>query len=398
MNKLLQSLLFLLAFLVHGLHSFLATSASMRLFGVAPSQARMSPLPEFDLPEEEAERLQQQAEILRQQIRDMEQSLERTRKPRNVDSVPSMNAGDALDGPMTLRNKRILVAGANGRLGSLVCRHLLRDHPEIGEVVAAVHVVSEQSPTARGYARLSYEVGAEDGIGSIGPAWSSADERAATFQFDPTTMGEYNLQKLRIVECELLDPVQCNSVCENVDAVIWCATDFNGNTPRAVSGLNVAFLFRALASPTKGRVEIEGLQNMLGALKLSRQEKWRRNGGIEATSDPVNFVLVSMVPEAYGNYETPFGEFNGLKRQAEQLIRNDFPSLSYAVLQMGQYDDNFIPDGTEVVIQEDDAFDIKTKRRLIARHDAAVAAVEALLNPNLVGSTVQVYSTVRPAW
>jgi hypothetical protein len=163
--------------------------------------------------------------------------------------------------------------------------------------------------------------------------------------------------------------------------------------------LNAAFLFRALASPTKGRVEIEGLQNMLGALKLSRQEKRRRNGGEEATSDPVNFILVSMVPEAYGNYETPFGEFNGLKRQAEQMLRTDFPSLSYAILQMGQYEDNFIPEGAEVLTQkDDDSFDIRTKRRLIARRDAAAAVVDALVNPNLVSSTVQVYTTVRPAW
>jgi hypothetical protein len=378
-------------------------------FSVMTSSFRLSSsndLPEFDLPEEEAEQLQKQAEILRQQIREMEQALEKTRKQqqqqqqqRNSDEPENSVDNDSNDGPMTLRNKRILVAGANGRLGSLVCRQLLRNHPEIGELVAAVHVVSEQSPTARGYGRLSYEVGAEDGIGSIGPAWSDADERTATFQFDDATMGEYNLHKLRIVECELLDPVQCASVCEKVDAVIWCATDFNGNTPRAVSGLNVAFLFRAIASPLKGRVEIEGLQNMLGALKISRQDKRRMNGGNEATNDPVNFVLVSMVPEAYGNFETPFGEFHGLKRQSEEIVRSDFPSLTYSILQMGEYDDNFIPEGEPVLSQnEDDDFDIKTKRRLINRRDAAKATVGALINPHTVGATSQVYTAVRPGW
>lgn len=363
-------------------------------------------LPSFDLPEEEAEKLKQKSELLRQQIRDMEEALEKSRKVQQQrmeakaaakqEEIDDSENGDS----MSLRNKRVLVTGANGRLGSLVCRHLLRNHPEIGEVVAAVHVVSENSPTARGYGRLSYEVGAEDGIGSIGPAWSSTEERTATFQFDGETMGGYNLNKLRIVECELLDPTQCNTVCENIDTVIWCATDFNGNTPRAVSGLNVAFLFRAVASPLKGRVEIEGVQNMLGALKLSRQEKKRRNNGKESMSDPINFVLVSMVPEAYGNYETPFGEFNGLKRQAEQMVRTDFPSLTYSILQMGQFEDNFISEGEPLSINanEKDEFDADKKRRLIHRRDAAKAIVESLVNPDFVGPTIQLHTATRPAW
>lgn len=370
----------------------------MRLSGGTGSN---DDLPDFELPEEEAERLNKQAETLRRQIRDMEKTLATSREQRQISNAsPSLENNsdndddDAEEGVMTLRNKRVLVAGANGRLGSMVCRHLLRSHPEIGEVVAAVHVVSERSPTARGYGRLSYEVGAEDGVGNIGPAWSSAEERVATFRYDDASMAGYNLNKLRIVECELLDPVECASVCEGVDAMIWCATDFNGNTPRAVSGLNVAFLFRAFASPTKGRVEIEGLQNMLGALKLARQEKSR---GIDKPkkNDPVNVVLVSMTPDAFGDYETPFGEFNALKRQAEEMLRTDFPSLTATVLQMGQYDDNFVPEGQEVMLQNDPLFDGKRKIRLINRRDAAKAAVEALLNPEVFGSTVQVYTATR---
>ena len=365
-------------------------------------------LPSFDLPEEKAEKLKQQSELLRQQIRDMEEALEKSRKVQQLrmeaKATTAKQQQDDIDNiddsSMTLRNKRVLVAGANGRLGSLVCRYLLRNHPEIGEVVAAVHVVGENSPTARGYGRLSYEVGAEDGIGSIGPAWSSSEERTATFQFNGETMGGYNLHKLRIVECELLDPTQCNTVCDNVDTVIWCATDFNGNTPRAVSGLNVAFLFRAVASPLKGRVEIEGVQNMLGALKMSRQEKKRRNNGKESMNDPIHFLLVSMVPEAYGNYETPFGEFNGLKRQGEQMVRTDFPSLTFSILQMGQFEDNFIPEGEPIsmTMSDKDEFDMDQKRRLIHRRDAAKAVVEALINPDLVGRTAQVYTATRPGW
>ena len=307
--------------------------------------------------DDEAERLKQQAEKLREQIRDMEEQLgdERSSKRKVVPEQPAAQVA-VVEG-MSLKNKRVLVAGANGRLGSMVCRYLLRNHPEISELIATVHVVGENSPTARGYGRLSYEVGAEDGTGSIGPAWSSSDERTATFRYNGEVMGDYNLNKLRVIECELLDPVECATVCEEgVDAVIWCATDFNGNTPRAVSGLNFAFLFRAVTVPDKGRVEIEGLQNMLGALKNAKQDrKWKQQKQGDSSppnddNDPINFVLVSMVPEAYGNFETPFGEFNAIKRQGEQILKTDFPSLTSTVLQMGLYEDNFVEEGKEIIL------------------------------------------------
>ena len=101
-----------------------------------------------------------------------------------------------------LDGKRILLVGANGRLGSMVCRKLLRTYPEIKELVAMVHVVGENSGTSRGYGRLSYEVGAEDGRGTINPAWDLQD-RNAYFEFDEEVMSDYNLDKLRVVECEV---------------------------------------------------------------------------------------------------------------------------------------------------------------------------------------------------
>ena len=362
------------------------------------------PLHMSDDAEAEAERMKQQAEELRQQIRKMEQQLGDTREARRsqLDDGASTKVEDEVDEGMTLKNKRILVAGANGRLGSMVCRYLLRNHPEIGELVAAVHYVGEDSPTARGYGRLSYEVGAEDGIGNIGAAWS-AEDRTATFEFDPNVMSGYNLNKLRIVECELLDPVQCASVAEDCDAVIWCATDFNGNQPRAVSGLNVAFLFRAVTRPDKGRVEIEGLQNMLGALKTAKQDKARTEamtGSKQSTkNDPINFVLASTAPFAYTDFETPFGNFIGLKRQGEGIVQNDFPSLTSTVLQLSRFDDNFVEEGLDVIKEDSNEAARKDEkersRRKINRRDAAKAVVDALLDESLVGKTVEVWTATR---
>ena len=107
-----------------------------------------------------------------------------------------------------------------------------------------------------------------------------------------------------------------------------------------------------------------------------------------------------MVPEAYGNYETPFGEFNGLKRQAEQMVRTDFPSLTHSILQMGQFEDNFLAEGEPIslTVDDKDVFDVTKKRRLINRRDAAKAIVDALINPDLTGRTVQVYTATRPGW
>lgn len=322
---------------------------------------------------------------MREQIRKMEESLGESR-PRNYDMPTEASVNEEVETEMSLRKKRVLVVGANGRLGSMVCKHLLRNNPET-EVVACVHYIGEDSPTSRGYARLSYEVGAEDGVGSIGAAWS-AEDRVATFEY-ADYMKDYNLQNLRLVECELLDPVQCNTICEGVDSVIWCATDFNGNQPRAISGFNVAFLFRAVASPTKGRVEVEGLRNILGGLKLAKQES------AQAGKQPINFVLVSVAPDALPDFETPFGTFQGLKREGEEIVRNEFPSVSHTVLQMGRYDDNFVEEGRDIEfdeakpsLEEDSDF----RRRRINRRDAARAAVESLTNEDVQGKIYQVFS------
>lgn len=366
----------------------------------------------------------EKAEQLREQIRRMEATISEERRTRYLQD----NGDDGGDGrgeddddetPVrkSLANKRVLILGANGRLGSMVARHLLRTHgKELKEVVAAVHFVGQA--TTRGWGRLSYEVGAEDGVGTIGAAWDGEDANAS-FKFDPEVMAGYNLDKLRLVEVELLDPVQVRTITEDVDAVIYCATDFEGNRPRAVASLNAAFLFRAVANPTKGRVEIEGLRNCLEGLvgnisDKRRIERLEPEGArrTEKSSAPTQFVLVSTAPDAFGDFETPFGEFNGIKRQAERLVLEEFPSVSGSVLQMGKFDDNFVEEGQELqyAVAEEDTVVVEgvinnVKRsggryddgmqKRINRRDAARAAVEALLDEEVEGKKMQVYTSVR---
>ena len=206
------------------------------------------------------------------------------------------------------------------------------------------------------------------------------------------------------------------TITEDVDSIIWCATDFDGNRPKAIASLNAAFLFRAIASPTKGRVEIEGLTNILGGLKESKQTKIRlaRYGsnndydGMDGPNDPTSFILVSTSPSALNDFETPFGEFNGLKRQGEGIVKNDFPSLSHVILQMGKFDDNFVEESLDVsyeTVQQKQQIDVdageeakikkeKSKRK-INRRDAARAAVDALLDESLIGNSVEVWTALR---
>mmetsp|Transcript_30897 Transcript_30897/g.47365 ORF Transcript_30897/g.47365 Transcript_30897/m.47365 type:complete len:259 (-) Transcript_30897:39-815(-) len=256
----------------------------------------------------------------------------------------------------------------------------------------------------RGYERLSYEIGAEDGIGMLGAAWS--ENRVATFEF-ADYMKDFNLQNCRLIDVELLDPVQCGTITEGIDCVVWCATDFNGNKPRAIAGLNFAFFYRALANPTKGRVEIEGLRNILnGFVGNQRDEAWKKQGGgLDAVinrrptrkpSKAMDFVLVSATPESFNDFETPYGTFHGLKREGENILRKEFPSLNSCILQMGRYEDNFVEENLDIKIQEEsdyanDSIPGKKPAR-INRRDAARAASQALTKSELKGKTIRVWT------
>lgn len=299
--------------------------------------------------------------------------------------------------------------------------------------------------TTRGYGRLSYEVGAEDGKGFISAAWNTNarergmddrgdqggnDTNAAYFQYTDEMKG-YNLHNLRVVDVELLDPVQCMTITENVDCVIWCATDFDGNIPRSIAApLNLAFLFRAVSKPTKGRVEIEGLTNILAGLKNSQQSRrWMQRKSLESSTtgetglssstgnsnlteparnnDPISLVLVSASESAFDDFETPFGSFKGLKRDGERIATQDFPSLSTCVLRMSRYDDTFVEEDLDILREEEEVGEkstreetveeqsnarMTTKRRRINRRDAARAAVDTLTDPLCKGKIFNVWT------
>ena len=129
------------------------------------------------------------------------------------------------------------------------------------------------------------------------------------------------------------------------------------------------------------------------------------SSALDGENDPTSFVLVSPAPTALDNFETPFGEFNAIKRQGEGVVKNDFPSLTNTVLQMSRYDDNFVEESlelkyifenerdTEETVDNDKP--VERSNRRINRRDAARAAVNALLDENLAGQTVEVWTATR---
>lgn len=135
----------------------------------------------------------------------------------------------------------IAVAGANGRVGSSVCRTLLREHPQV--TVRAL--VRSASDPYKGYGRLSYEVGAEDGKMDLKAAWAMDDETGRfaspqTMEFDEDVQAGYGLDRLEIRECELRYAKDVDAALSDVDAVVWCASAFNSIRQRIPDQLDEA--------------------------------------------------------------------------------------------------------------------------------------------------------------
>ena len=118
-------------------------------------------------------------------------------------------------------------------------------------------------------------------------------------------------------------------------------------------------------------------------------------------------MLISSAPDALDDFVTPFGDFIALKRDGERILREQFPSISYTILQMAKYDENFVDEGLDVKFEEaiegrssidDDQITGRKKNernRRINRRDAARAACNALTDENLFEKTVQVYTVER---
>ena len=125
-------------------------------------------------------------------------------------------------GPISLKNFTVAVAGSNGRVGSIVCRLLLRRGCN---VIALVRNVD----STENYGKLSYEIGAEDVVGDIQAPWV----RKSVLLEGTQAMLGYGLGRLRVCECDVLDEQGVReALAAGVDAAVFCASDFDGGRPR----------------------------------------------------------------------------------------------------------------------------------------------------------------------
>ena len=132
----------------------------------------------------------------------------------------ALDEGELLPvGKDAFKGKQVLVAGANGRLGAQVVRELLRRG-------CSVRATVRSSDDVRDYERLSYEIGAEEGLGDIQAPWvRKTAEMSGTAE-----MASYGLARLSIVDCNLMDPDAVAKALRDVDSVFWCASDFDGGS------------------------------------------------------------------------------------------------------------------------------------------------------------------------
>ena len=213
---------------------------------LVPSPSLTTALRSSSFDDPDAASLREQAASLRRQAEELRASL-----PPPLSPSSSPKGGDAF-APPPGPSKPTHVYGANGLLGSYLTRTVLRTTPS--RVFAHVHDASRSS-------KLSYTVGAEDGQGTIQPAWRSREQ---SMSYTPS-MRDYGLDRLTLLETEVL---QAQPRMAAPVKAYYCASDYRGVVPRAVASFEPGLLFRALANPLKGRVEVE--------VRVRREAKLKR--------------------------------------------------------------------------------------------------------------------------
>ena len=263
--------------------------------------------------------------------------------------VPPRTMASAVDGGTRVT---VLVCGANGSVGALVVKTLLRE-TQTKSVKAVVRSVDDLSS----YAALSYCVGAEDGRGTIRPVWQS---RQISFE-GTREMSEYGLDRLEIVAGDLLDSQFCAEAVEGCDAVIFCAA------PPSFGGSLIGGMF----NKKRGSVDCEGVGLVASSLAKAL--------GASRKIPGTNFVLLSK-PQ-------PFARGTGTpsQRRGEALLTYALPS-TFVVVQSATY--SGIPAENE--IPEVVAVGEGIEGRRISRESLSRFLVECLQTPEYRGRTVAV--------
>jgi uncharacterized protein YbjT (DUF2867 family) len=145
-------------------------------------------------------------------------------------------------------------------------RNLLRMKDGPSEVRAVVRDAGKMES----FSALSYEIGAEEGKGTISPVWVTRD---VTFEGTDAMRG-YGLGKVTVLSGDLLDSTFVKDAVKGCDAVVYCAAA----DPSPLAALAPGALFGKLLGPrdgvVTGSVEAEGVQLVA---KLLAAELKRKN-------------------------------------------------------------------------------------------------------------------------
>jgi len=266
---------------------------------------------------------------------------EELRRIRGLDSEDLLPVGKN-----AFKGWTVLVAGGNGRVGSAVVKELLRRGCNVKATV-------RNSDDVMSFERLSYEIGAEEGIGDIQAPWvRKSVEMTATPE-----MEAYGLARLQVVECDVLDAEAVAKAVRGVDAVVYCATDFAAGRPKweapevftpdaLFSVVDKWFLRDARERGRQrdmsrerradGYADLEGATIVADA--LAKEKRLASLAGVNSVPPSkkvrpldklASFVLLSASAEALPLDKFPPGTVANLKRQAEsEVLAKRLPATS----------------------------------------------------------------------
>ena len=285
----------------------------------------------------------------------------------------------------------VAVAGANGRVGSMVVRELLRNHPQV--TVRAL--VRSAADPWEGYGRLSYEVGAEDGKMELAPAWRMNEESGrfaapASIEFDESVQAGYGLERLELRECELRYRKDVEAALGDADAVVWCATAFNNFRQRLpdrvdeaagkVARSGMAFFELRFGEALFGKppredgsdaeraseardktADVEGLQLAVEVLRQSRERQRSIAALTGRSEDDANKLKVPLVvasaSAALGYDEDSLSgdlnenEFGYRKRVGEEVVRAS--GVPFSIVRSAVIDDGRTEEGLAAQVEEE---------------------------------------------
>ena len=343
-------------FLVSGTQSLVPP---LRTTGDKGSRFRMSRLAAGETSGETDEDLRKSIEELRKEVSDLEKALDPSIAAAKAAAVREATVVEAAATPPSLEGKTVVVCGANGGVGSQCVRELLRAKGGPAEVRALVRDTDE----VESYSRLSYETGAEEGVGSISAPWVS---REISFEFSEERQSDYGLEKLTICAGDVLDQSFANEVVKGADCVIFCAAP---SPPRP--GLKLLGQWgKALQgkAPT-GSVSAEGVANMAAALNKEFSRSSEKAGA------PNSFVLLSS------------SRGSDAQRQGEAALKESGLE-SWVVVQPVKLDDFFSVENATVIVSEEggDAEGGSLSRDAVAEFLAGVPAADSYR-----GKTLRIY-------